>query len=144
MNILDIIRKGASKTGHGIKVVATDTAKAAPEVAEVAAEVATIAVPGVGTVAGAIGDLLHVALPKSTPVAKAVSGLFQTSIQGDSMNQLEAFAITMVLGILQSTVKNPAHKAALQSQLIGVADDIYAAYGMNVPVPTATPEPVSH
>lgn len=53
------------------------------------------------------------------------------------MNPLETFAITMVLGIVQSTVKNPAHKQMLQNQLVGIATDIFNEYGM-VP-PTAPP-----
>jgi hypothetical protein len=52
------------------------------------------------------------------------------------MSILEQFAITIVLGVLQLVVKNPAAKAELQTQLLGIANDIYAAYGQ---APPATP-----
>jgi hypothetical protein len=55
------------------------------------------------------------------------------------MSFLEQWAITMVLGILNSVVKNPAHKAALQNQLVGIANDIYASYGLVPPSQPATP-----
>lgn len=49
------------------------------------------------------------------------------------MNTLEQFAITMVLGILQSVIKNPAHSTALKTQLLGIAADIYTSYGITPP-----------
>lgn len=49
------------------------------------------------------------------------------------MNFLENFAITVILGLLQAVVKNPAHAAALKTQLVGVANDIYATYGLTPP-----------
>jgi hypothetical protein len=49
------------------------------------------------------------------------------------MNVLEQFAITIVLGLLQMVIKNPAVKVELQTQLLGIAGDIYAAYGMTPP-----------
>jgi hypothetical protein len=52
------------------------------------------------------------------------------------MSFLEQFAINIILGIVQSTVKNPTHKAAVQAQLLGVADDIYLAYGFTPPTRT--------
>ena len=52
------------------------------------------------------------------------------------MNFLENFAITVILGLLQAVVKNAAHAATLKNQvwvqLVGVADDIYAAYGLRI------------
>ena len=54
------------------------------------------------------------------------------------MNPLEQFAITIVLGVLQTVVKNPTSKAALQGQLLGVATDIAASYGYTL-TPPATP-----
>jgi hypothetical protein len=50
------------------------------------------------------------------------------------MNWLEQFAITIVLGILQQVIKDPAKKVELQAVLLGVANNIYAEYGM-VPPP---------
>jgi hypothetical protein len=44
------------------------------------------------------------------------------------MNTLEQFGITILLSVLQTVVKNPAHAAQLRTQLLGVADDIYTAY----------------
>lgn len=42
---------------------------------------------------------------------------------------LEHFAITVILGLLQQVVKNPQKRIELQDTLLGVADDIYMAYG---------------
>jgi hypothetical protein len=49
------------------------------------------------------------------------------------MNVLENMAITILLGTLQTVIKNPSHKSALQTQLVGIASDIFAAYGMTPP-----------
>ena len=45
------------------------------------------------------------------------------------MNFLEQWAITMVLGIISQTIKNQSLKAALESQLLGIASDVAATYG---------------
>ena len=55
------------------------------------------------------------------------------------MSWLEQFAITIVLGILQQVVKNPAKKAELKDVLVGVANDIYASYGIPPAAPVASP-----
>lgn len=55
------------------------------------------------------------------------------------MNALEQFAITIILGVLQTVVKNPASKAALQAQLLGVATDIAASYGYTLTAPPTIP-----
>jgi hypothetical protein len=55
------------------------------------------------------------------------------------MNWLEQFAITIVLGILQQVIKDPTKKAALQTVLVGVANDIYASYGLVPPAAPADP-----
>ena len=149
MNLLELL----TKTGKGIRTGAKDTGKALettgkviaheiPEVVTVAAEVAPVISP-VLAVAGSIAAIVNgkiarpvsESFPASLPVSRAMSDVFQTSITGDEMNPLESFAITMVLGILQSVVKNPAHKAVLENQLVGVADQIYAAYGLVPPAP---------
>lgn len=164
MNILDLLVR---KTGKGIAVAAKDTGKAAektgkvivknlPTVAAVAAEIALPIAPELSPVfsvaskiAGIVGPR-PTSLPVSNPLSKIMAGVFQTSLTGDSMNPLEAFAITLVLGTLQTVVKNPAHRAALQSQLVGLADDIYTSYGLTVPSPSAAndagkvPAPASH
>jgi hypothetical protein len=119
MNFLEFLKH----TGHEVKVVAEHVEKPALKVVQIAGEVAAIAAP----------IALPEALPFSLSVSRVVSGIFQQSIQGDKMNPLESFAITMILGIIQSTVKNPAHKAALKSQLVGIADLIYTDYGMAAP-----------
>jgi hypothetical protein len=49
------------------------------------------------------------------------------------MSFLEQWAITMVLGILNMVIKDPAKKAELQNQLVGIANDIYATYGLVPP-----------
>jgi hypothetical protein len=56
------------------------------------------------------------------------------------MSWLEQFAITIVLGVLNQVIKDPAKKAALQTVLLGLANDIYAEYGM---VPPASAETVT-
>jgi hypothetical protein len=55
------------------------------------------------------------------------------------MNPLEQFAVTILLGVLQTVVKNPVHKVALENQLVAVANDIYLTYGMVPPVPATPP-----
>lgn len=57
-----------------------------------------------------------------------------------SMNPLEAMAISMVLGTLQTVIKDPKHKALLQNQLLGLAADIQTAYGL---VPPTAPAPTA-
>jgi hypothetical protein len=54
------------------------------------------------------------------------------------MSWLEQFAITIVLGVLNQVIKDPAKKVELQSVLIGLANDIYESYGMVPPSPTST------
>lgn len=49
------------------------------------------------------------------------------------MNWLEQFAITIVLGILQQVIKNPAKKAELENVLVGLATDIFVSYGLTPP-----------
>jgi hypothetical protein len=51
------------------------------------------------------------------------------------MNWLEQFAITIVLGVLNQVIKDPALKAQLQTQLIGIASDIAATYGYTLTAP---------
>jgi hypothetical protein len=58
------------------------------------------------------------------------------------MSWLEQFAITIVLGVLQQVIKDPSKKAALQSVLIGVANDIYTTYGMVPPSPVVQARPI--
>lgn len=117
--ILGILR-GA---GHEVKVVAQHLEKPAEKIAEIALEV------------------MPMALPASTPIAAALSGILKSSMEGTRMNQLEAFAMTMIIGIVHGTVKNPAHKLALQGQLVGIADLIYASYGMVSPASLNTVVP---
>jgi hypothetical protein len=51
------------------------------------------------------------------------------------MNTLETFAISIILGVLQSTIKNPAHAAAAKDQLVGVSTQILETYGYTVTAP---------
>jgi hypothetical protein len=139
MNLLEFLRK----PGHVAKAIGKEAEHIGIIAGEVALEAAPVVVPEAAPVASAILHLLpvmHVTVPQSAPVAKVMAGFFHTSIEGNSMNPLESFAITMILGMLQTTVKNPAHKAALETQLVGLADMIYAAYGMVSPV---APAPVA-
>ena len=54
------------------------------------------------------------------------------------MNFIIEFAINIILGLLQQVVKNPAKKAALQNDLIGVATSIAETYGYTL-VPPSSP-----
>jgi len=49
------------------------------------------------------------------------------------MNELENLIITMGLTAIRAVLKNPSHAAAVQAQLVGIANDIYAAYGLTPP-----------
>lgn len=44
------------------------------------------------------------------------------------MSWLEEMAISIILGALQQFIKNPAKKAAMETLLLGIADDIYVSY----------------
>jgi len=61
-----------------------------------------------------------------------VSGII---LERELMSLLEHMAISMILGILSSTVKNPAHAAQLQTQLLGVASEIASLYGYTLTPP---------
>ena len=137
----------AEKIGHGVKVAAKDTAHgvkvAAVEVEHVSVKAA---IP-----AGELAAQVLLPPPVSVTVKtilEMVSAHFDspgsevgnTTEEKSNMNPLETFAITMVLGIVQSTVKNPQHAAILKTQLIGVADQIYMTYGL-VPASLAPPAP---
>lgn len=49
------------------------------------------------------------------------------------MNVLVNLAVTFILETLQVIIKNPEKAAELKTQLVGAANDIYAAYGMTPP-----------
>jgi hypothetical protein len=57
-----------------------------------------------------------------------------------NMNALEQFGIMIILQVLNTVVKNPASKAAMQATLVGLANDIYVEYGM---LPPLTPPAVA-
>jgi hypothetical protein len=123
------------KVGHVSKTIGKDTFIGV----EVLAPVALPLVPVIGPDAGNLVKSL-VALHTT----KSFGGETMTEPTAQvQLNPLESFAITMILGIIQTSVKNPAHKAALQNQLIGVATDIFEEYGMAVPVPAAVPAAVT-
>jgi hypothetical protein len=115
--------------GRASKTVGKTIGKDAAIVAEVAAPIALPMFPG-GSIA-----------------SQVVTGVLSLSHgENSTMNPLEQFAVTMILGMLQTAVKNPAHKSALQTQLLGVADDIYMTYGKvppmaSAPSPSATTTP---
>lgn len=138
MSVMDFLRG----VGHDVKVVGKDVEKPAVIIGEIGLDVVPMVLPEAAPITSIISSALSKgssALPMSSPVAKAVVSVIHNSIGGtNSMNQLEAFAITMVLGILQTVIKNPQTKATLQTQLIGIADLIFAEYGMVSP-----PSPVA-
>lgn len=110
MNFFVLIRRGAVKVGHtAVKI-------AAPAL-----------------------DVAAIVLPELAPVVKLLDVVTPKSNEGDNLvNPLEMMAITMMMGVLQTTVKNPAHAAALKGQLVGIAEQIFMAYGMPLPVDPAT------
>jgi hypothetical protein len=108
-----------------LKVAARATAHAAEKVAVVAAPVAVEAGMAVLT-----GRWPQVQAPAPAPISPALAGFAIQVLGGDDVNPLEQMAIMLIMGTLQSVVKNPQHKEALKSQLLLVADDIYMAYGM--------------
>lgn len=125
-----------------VQFLKKDIAKPAAMIGQIGLEVLPTFVPASAPLdkiaASALAEVTHgkAALPLSATIAAPVSGLLSTAL-GGNMNQLEALALTIVFGTLQTVIKNPAHKALLQSQLIGLADSIYANYGMEVPAQPA-------
>ena len=130
--------KALKKVGHVAKVAGKDTLKAAEIAAPIAAPFLGPLAPVVSGAVETAENLFHAsgAQRGSIPLLPA-----EIPTGGDEVNPLEAMAITMVMGMLQATVKNPAHKAALQNQLMGVADDIYLAYGVMPPARPDTARP---
>jgi len=51
------------------------------------------------------------------------------------MNNIEQLAITFILNVLAEVIKDPAKKAQLQTQLIGIAGDIATLYGYTLTPP---------
>ena len=49
------------------------------------------------------------------------------------MSWLEEMFISFALSVVRGLVKNPAHAAAVRAQMLGIADDIYNAYGIQAP-----------
>lgn len=113
------LETAAKDTGKGVEIAGKDTAKVAlPVAADIAPDVLPLG---------------------SGELVSTVLGLVNSKLEGKSMNPLEQFAFTIVLGVLQTVVKNPAHAAMLKTQLTGLADDIYTSYGMTPPTPAAQP-----
>lgn len=111
------------KIGHGAKVVGKDALKVAEVAAPVAAQVfAPELSPLLQRVMTMGPDIIN---PKGL-----IGNYFNFAVDGGNMNPLEAMAVMMILGVLNTTVKNPQHKAALQTHLLGLADDIYIVYGI--------------
>jgi hypothetical protein len=123
-------RKKVNKFLEGLLHVSKDAGKVAVVVAPVAVGEIPIAGPVAEKVLTGVLTLAHPATAQPSEITDDLSG-------GDILNPLETMAITMVLGALQMAIKNPAHKAALQSQLVGLATDIFQAYGMTVPAAPA-------
>lgn len=44
------------------------------------------------------------------------------------LSMLEIMAVNLMLSVLQSTIKNPGHAAALKAHMLLIADDIYMTY----------------
>lgn len=104
---------------------------------------------GLETAAKDTGKVAAVIVPAALPLvpvfgepaSKVVTAVLTLQHGEQSpMNPLEQFAITMVLGIVQTTIKNPAHKSAVQNQLVGLATTIFEEYGMVPPVAQSAAE----
>lgn len=112
------------KIGHVAKVVAIDAAKVGEVAAPVAADVVPIVLPGAP----------GLAVEKILSLVPAHSDkLISISTGGSDVNPLEAFAVSIVLGVLQQVVKNPAHAAMMKEMLLGLATDIFTTYGIVPP-----------
>lgn len=113
------------KIGHVAKVVAIDAAKVGEVAAPVAADVIPVALPGAPGLA--VEKILSL-------VPQHSAKLISISMGGnEDVNPLEAVAISVVLGVLQQSIKNPAHAALLKETLVGLATDIFTTYGMTPP-----------
>jgi len=55
------------------------------------------------------------------------------------MSFLEQLAISLILAVLQEVIKDPAKKAALQTQLLGIAGDLAGVYGYTLTPPAGVP-----
>jgi|HubBroStandDraft_5_1064220.scaffolds.fasta_scaffold532764_2 hypothetical protein len=54
-----------------------------------------------------------------------------------SLSLLVQLAVNLILTVLMEFVKNPASKAALETDLVGVANSIYTVYGLTPPAQNA-------
>jgi hypothetical protein len=57
------------------------------------------------------------------------------------MNPLESLAISVILSVMQSVVKDAKLKAAVETQMIGVGTLILEEYGYTVTPPASTTVP---
>lgn len=114
-----------TQLGHGLKVVGKEAAKIGEVAAPVAADVVPIAIPGAPGLA--VNKILSLVPEHSAKLISISTG------GNESMNPLEAFGISLVLGVLQQVVKNPAHAATMKEILLGLAADIYTTYGIVPP-----------
>jgi hypothetical protein len=49
------------------------------------------------------------------------------------MSWIEEMAVSILLGVLHQVVKNPAKAAAVKAAMLGLADEIYASFGVTPP-----------
>lgn len=110
---------------HGLETIAKDAGK----VAEAAAPFALPLIPVVGPTAAKVFE----EIPQGQIHPAVVAAVTQSIFGGSKLNPLEQLAITIIFGVLNSTIKNQAHAAVLKVQLLGVADDIYINFGMTPP-----------
>lgn len=104
------------------------------KVGEIGLEVAAV-IPISAPIAGPLEMIVRgVTAPGVKTLANLETGSHTLNIGGTmGLNQLEQFAFMIILGVLNSVVKNPAHKAAMQTSLLTLAADIQEEYGLTPP-----------
>lgn len=118
--------------------------KPVERIAEVGLQIAAV-IPISAPIAGPLELIVHgVTAPGVKTFTHVETGNQLLNIGGTmGLNQLEQFAFMIILGVLNSVVKNPAHKAAMQTGLLTLAADIQTSYGLTPPDMPAAPSVVT-
>lgn len=108
--------------------------KPVEKIAEVGLDIAAVLPVSAGIAAPLRLIVEGVTAPGVKTATHLESGTSLINIGGlDDMNQLEQFAIMIIMGVLNSVIKNPAHKATMQSVLLNLAADIQMSYSLTPP-----------
>jgi hypothetical protein len=112
---LNALERAAKKTGHIGEVICKDVGKVA---------LATLPLDLALT-----GDLADVLIPEAGPAVHLLGKL----ISGGEPMDLEQMGIAIIMDVINTTLKTPAKKAALETQLLTLAADLQLAYGLTPP-----------